>query len=120
MKAEGVDQSHVNFWNMMGLSWPSSNPESAVVVKSLMRLSLYSLLLVFRVVVIRWMRLASRLAKLRLLLKPDSSPKRTHFPSRPRSYRVESQLSLPTQSSTAEKFPPFFAISYFAHPALSL
>ena len=70
---------------------------------------MYSSVLVFRVVEIKWILFISKEPRLNYWsLPPDKRPKRTHLPSIPSSSSVLSAFPAPTQSSTTLKFPPFF------------
>lgn len=81
MKGLTLLQSLWMVLKIMGLRRPESKEGRAVLVKSRMRLFLYSSLRVFRVVEMSWIRFARREARFRLVLKPERRPKRIHFPS---------------------------------------
>lgn len=81
MNGEGVLQSDCKVLKIMGLRRWESKWGRAVLVKSVIRLSLYWSLRVFRVVEMSWIRLAKREARFRLVLKPERRPNRIHFPS---------------------------------------
>ena len=81
MNGETLLQSHCNVLKIMGLRRLESKWDRAVLVKSVIRLSLYSSLRVFRVVEMSWIRLARREARFKFVLKPERRPKRIHFPS---------------------------------------
>lgn len=81
MNGATLPQLHCRVLKIMGFSRLESKWERAVLVKSVIKLSLYSSLRVLRVVEISWIRLAKREARFKLVLKPERRPKRIHFPS---------------------------------------
>ena len=110
IKALTEFQSHSIDSDITGLHFPVSNSGNIVLLKFSIKLFLYSFDLVFRVVVMSWIRFMSSAPRFNSVLAPDSNPYKTQRPSFSRRLIVLFTLLAPTQSKTAVNLFPSIAL----------